>query len=71
MSAPGLPQPTDRMREPEVFAREVRFIRDAALLEVLAAEGVVTAGEHERIYEQLAQGCRPLYQRWRLDKRAG
>ena len=52
----------DQLADEAVFARELGFIQDADMLATLAASGVITTGEHEAIYTQLANMCQPVYQ---------
>lgn len=50
-----LPTPHDRVRERTRFGREVGFILDASVLDSLASTHVITASEHELLYEALAR----------------
>ena len=63
--------PVDQLADEAVFARELRFIRDASILAVLTASGVIMAGEHASLYERLAGVCQPVYQRRKLSGLTG
>lgn len=56
----------DQLADSAVFARELGFIRDATMLACLATNRVISASEHEALYAQLAEMCRPVYQRRNL-----
>ena len=50
----------------ETVPHKLGFIRDATMLACLATNRVISASEHEALYAQLAEMCRPVYQRRKL-----
>lgn len=61
----------DQLADGAVFTRELGFIQDVDMLAALATSGVITASEHEAFYAQLAEMCRPVYQRRKLSVLTG
>lgn len=56
----------DQLADSAVFARELGFIRDADMIALLKAGGVITASEHTDLYARLAGVYKPVYQRRKL-----